>query len=99
MDMSQGDLALKINLSRTSVVNIEQGRQHPSLYLLWQISEALKVSIFDLIPVNHANTSASELLSQTSKNILQIIDRSAVSESSLEKLKNLTQKIIAPDHE
>jgi DNA-binding XRE family transcriptional regulator len=47
---TQEQLADRIDLTRTSVVNIEQGRQHPPLHLLIQIAKTLKVSIQALIP-------------------------------------------------
>jgi DNA-binding XRE family transcriptional regulator len=48
--MNQMSLASKINLSRTSLVNIEQGKQHPSLFLLLKIAQSLGVTLHDLIP-------------------------------------------------
>lgn len=48
--ITQEQLAILISLSRTSVVNIEQGRQHPSLHLLFQIADCLSVTLHDLIP-------------------------------------------------
>jgi len=48
--MTQGELALKIGLSRASVVNIEKARQQPSLHLLIEIAENLGVELYDLIP-------------------------------------------------
>lgn len=48
--LNQTSLASKINLSRTSVVNIEQGRQHPSIYLLFQIANCLQTDIIKLLP-------------------------------------------------
>lgn len=48
--MNQMSLASKINLSRTSLVNIEQGKQHPSLLLLLKIAKSLGVTLHDLIP-------------------------------------------------
>jgi DNA-binding XRE family transcriptional regulator len=59
--LSQTSLASRINLSRTSVVNIEQGRQHASLHLLWQIAESLDVKIHDLIP-DKLETRATQTL-------------------------------------
>lgn len=50
---TQEQLATLINLSRTSVVNIEQGRQHPSLHLLLQIADCLSVTLHELIPAPH----------------------------------------------
>ncbi len=37
-------------MSRTSVVNIEKGRQHTSLHVLWQIAERLDVEAASLLP-------------------------------------------------
>ena len=39
-----------LNLSRSSIVNIEKGRQHPSIHLLWEIAIKLKVNFIDLMP-------------------------------------------------
>jgi DNA-binding XRE family transcriptional regulator len=48
--ITQEQLANEIDLTRTSVVNIEQGRQHPPLHLLIDIARSLKVSLDALIP-------------------------------------------------
>lgn len=48
--ITQEQLAILISLSRTSVVNIEQGRQHPPLHLLLQIADCLSVTLHELIP-------------------------------------------------
>ena len=42
-DMTQGDLGLKVGLTRTSIVNIEQGRQRVLLDDLFVFAKALKV--------------------------------------------------------
>lgn len=47
---SQATLAKQLNISRASIVNIEAGRQHAPLNLLWQIAEALKTDLVNLIP-------------------------------------------------
>lgn len=39
-----------MELSRSSIVNIEKGRQHPSIHLLMDMSSKLKVKFNDLIP-------------------------------------------------
>jgi DNA-binding XRE family transcriptional regulator len=46
---SQDQLAKKLNLSRVSIVNIEKGRQHPSLHLLIDCSRILNVNLNTLI--------------------------------------------------
>ncbi len=48
--MSQAKLAKRIDMSRTSIVNIEAGRQHPSLHVLWAIAEELGTDVALLVP-------------------------------------------------
>jgi DNA-binding XRE family transcriptional regulator len=48
--VSQVQLANYLDLSRASVVNIEAGRQHPPLHVLWEIAEFLNIEMRDLIP-------------------------------------------------
>lgn len=48
--LSQAKLAKRLGISRVSVVNIEAGRQHAPLSLLWQIAEILEVELVLLIP-------------------------------------------------
>jgi DNA-binding XRE family transcriptional regulator len=48
--MSQADLAKALDVSRASVVNIEAGRQHAPLSLLWRIAEKLDSELSALIP-------------------------------------------------
>lgn len=50
LGMNQTVLASRVQLSRTSVVNIEQGKQHGSLFLLWTIAKAVGVEFHDLLP-------------------------------------------------
>jgi transcriptional regulator with XRE-family HTH domain len=47
---SQRVLAEELGMSRTSMVNIEKGRQHTSLHVLWQIAERLNVEAASLLP-------------------------------------------------
>lgn len=48
--LSQARLAEKLAVSRASVVNIEAGRQHAPLHLLWQIAVELQTELALLIP-------------------------------------------------
>lgn len=47
---SQGALADALGLSRTSVVNIEAGRQRPPLVTLYRIAKRYGVSLTQLLP-------------------------------------------------
>jgi transcriptional regulator with XRE-family HTH domain len=49
-EFSQEKLAKRLELSRASIVNIEAGRQHAPLHLLWQIAEVLGTELALLIP-------------------------------------------------
>jgi transcriptional regulator with XRE-family HTH domain len=46
---SQEQLSKKLGLSRVSIVNIEKGRQHPSIHLLLEISRILNVGVSTFI--------------------------------------------------
>ena len=46
--LSQEDLAEKINISRTHMGHIEQGRRSPSLKVMTKIAKALRIKISEL---------------------------------------------------
>jgi transcriptional regulator with XRE-family HTH domain len=46
----QEDLAKAIGLTRTSIVNIEAGRQRLSIHTLYRIADVLKTDIHSLLP-------------------------------------------------
>src|SRR6266700_2734968 len=48
--LSQDSLAQRLGISRTSMVNIEAGRQRAPLHVLWQIAELLETKLTLLIP-------------------------------------------------
>jgi transcriptional regulator with XRE-family HTH domain len=48
--ISQAELADKLGISRTSIVNIEAGRQRPPLHLLWKIADELDTEVVLLVP-------------------------------------------------
>jgi len=58
--MSQASLADKLKVSRASVVNIEAGRQHPPLHVIWQIADALGVEPSSLMPSQSDYLEAAE---------------------------------------
>src|SRR5687767_9235153 len=49
-NLSQGDLASAIGLSRTSIANIERGFQETPLKKLYDIAYALNVKIYEILP-------------------------------------------------
>ncbi len=48
--LSQAQLATRLGVSRASIVNIEAGRQHAPLHILWQIAGVLGTELSLLIP-------------------------------------------------
>lgn len=48
--ISQEELAAMLEVSRSSVANIERGRQKLSVQVLWQISQALRSEFSSLLP-------------------------------------------------
>lgn len=65
--LKQEDLATMVKVARNSIVNIEAGKQNPSLILLFMLAEALSVSIYELIPdynnlykINHHFSSGDD---------------------------------------
>jgi transcriptional regulator with XRE-family HTH domain len=57
--LSQKELASEIGISRSSVVNIENGRQHTPLHVLWKMSDVFGIHVSELLP------SKAELDSKT----------------------------------
>jgi transcriptional regulator with XRE-family HTH domain len=52
LGFSQIELAAEIGMTRTSVVNIEAGRQRLPIHTLYAIADALGVSVACLLPDN-----------------------------------------------
>jgi transcriptional regulator with XRE-family HTH domain len=69
--MSQQHLAVRLGISRASVVNIEAGRQRPPLHVLCQIAATLSVEPASLIP---------ELNELTEPTLREPLDRKTVRE-------------------
>lgn len=64
LGLTQQALASAVGLSRTSITNIEQGRQKLLINTLFDIAETLEVSIADLLPdsENGADDDVEEMV-------------------------------------
>lgn len=49
-DFNQSEFAELLQLSRASLVNIEKGRQRPTLHFLYGVANILKIDLFNLFP-------------------------------------------------
>lgn len=50
LELTQDEVAERIGMGRTSITNIEKGRQHVSLHLLYEISRVLGIAPAELLP-------------------------------------------------
>jgi transcriptional regulator with XRE-family HTH domain len=53
-NLTQEDLAERVGLSRTSITNIERGRQHVPLHMLFSLATAVGVEPAELLPQKEA---------------------------------------------
>lgn len=77
LEWTQSALAEKAGISRASVVNIEKGRQHPPLHLLFDLAVHLGIEVIALIPTQRelaAATSEVELDEALQKEISSMGD-------------------------
>ncbi len=49
-ELTQDDVAARVGLVRTSITNIEQGRQHVSLHMLYDLAAAIGAAPHELLP-------------------------------------------------
>lgn len=49
-NLTQAALAKRVGLSRTSITNIEKGRQHINLHMLYVLSDSIGIRPSDLLP-------------------------------------------------
>lgn len=59
--MTQEGLASAIGVSRTTVVNLEAGRQHPPLITLYKVAAKLTAELGDLLPAVPEVTELQEV--------------------------------------
>lgn len=50
-NLSQGDLAEKVNVRRETIGNLEKGKYNPSLVLAWKIAEVFELKIEEVFTV------------------------------------------------
>jgi transcriptional regulator with XRE-family HTH domain len=66
-NLTQEALAKRVGLSRTSITNIEKGRQHINLHMLYVLSDSIGIRPSDLLPdkvLTDLDTSLNKVLSK-----------------------------------
>lgn len=66
--ITQAELAEALNLQRTSVTNIEAGKQSAPLHVYYQICTFLKENLVDIIPSNFSTVNKFEVQAVTKEN-------------------------------
>jgi transcriptional regulator with XRE-family HTH domain len=79
--LSQEELAKRVGLSRTSVTNIEKGRQQVPLHMLYLFAGALGVEPVVLLPSKRSLSKVSLNLSGLDHDVAEFIDRVASKDS------------------
>ncbi len=91
---SQAKLAKVLGISRASVVNIEAGRQHAPLDLLWRIANALDIELVQLIPLR-AELASSGATMELDEGMLKQIKLEAKGNVQLQKsLTNVVGRLL-----
>ncbi|WP_298117561.1 helix-turn-helix transcriptional regulator [Flavobacterium sp.] len=91
--LNQNDLSEKINIGRSSISNIEKGRQQPTLHTLFEICKVLDMDVQTILP------TYAEVQEKTSSNtndlytiFLENIDVTDNSRKVIENILNNTKK-------
>jgi len=78
-NVTQEELARRVDLSRTSITNIEKGRQRILLHQLVEIASALDAKPQDLMPAEQVKPKPA--VSKDVARVLNILDAETKSES------------------
>lgn len=85
MGLSQKKLADAVHVTRTSIVNVEAGRQRAPLHLLWQIAAVLGVEVAELVPTR-ADLAAVSAPLQLDATVVALIEQAAANDDSTKRL-------------
>lgn len=77
-DLSQQELADVVGLTRTSISNIESGKQHLTIHTLFDIAAMLEISVHELLPEYISDEKQQQIteLRNIANQILELQERS-----------------------
>jgi len=67
---TQDDLATSVGLTRTSLTNIERGRQRVLIHTIALIAEELSVDLVELVPSRRKSTQSLNRMPEATKQLL-----------------------------
>lgn len=92
--LSQDKLAKRLGISRASVVNIEAGRQHAPVHLLWKVAHALDTDLVMLIP-RRADLVANDTVVELNDTMRRQIELESSGNPKLKKsLTNIVGRLL-----
>jgi len=88
--MKQEYFAHLLDLSRASIVNIEKGRQRPSIHLLWEISKILDIELPSLLP---PIKKSPDSMADFKKQISDVVDKKETKDKLLDFIKEEVKEL------
>lgn len=86
--LNQSELSDKIsNIGRTSISNIEKGKQQPPLHVMYLICKQLDVDIHSILPTY--SDVEKEVEKKNKNEVLNYIDKKDIDEETLKALQEL----------
>ena len=80
LGMNQSELSDRIdNIGRTSISNIEKGKQQPPLHIIYQICSVLDIDIHNILPTY---SEIEQKLTDHSRKIKMLIEDSDIDENT-----------------
>lgn len=92
-NMTQEEMGEKVGLTRSSIANIELGRQKIQLDTLYQVALTLKLEVYDLLP------SVIELENGENDNIQFLLEQDKFTEEELSWISDVIKKGIKNEGE
>lgn len=82
--INHDQLAQKVGISRSSVVNIEKGRQRLPLHLMWDIADELGVEPYNFIP-SRSDIHKQPITNEIDDKTLKMIDEKSQGNPEIRK--------------
>lgn len=88
-DLSQGELSERIKLGRTSISNIEAGRQQTPLNILYEICAALDIDVHAILPTY---AEIQQQITPEEQELDRYIENLEIDPATLDQIRRLIKK-------